>query len=318
MQRFFSIIIIFAILVVGGGWVLMKKSEEEAKVKRAEDLAAARRTFADKARAAAKETDTDAYHRSIRTAIASYQEELKKRVYAKKPEAFDPEAFKKRVDAEFVEGKIKEAQQKSMLESYELVKQSYDTLMGGNWKPELSQAGKADTRLDLYDIKRAKTDEGQPILEAKFFFWGVEESTRMAWGPMSIKYWKVEKEKVKEGRQMVEKDVEKVLGKVDGDSTPHIIVQSVAKRIDQFPSYVSIGHFWLPVMPREAVFADIEITYTAKTSGGESQTVLSWQKLKIPDAWKLAEGESWEADVIEATEDEIAGKEGQAAPEGEE
>ena len=69
MQRFFSVIVIFAILIVGGGFLWVRKSEEEAKVKRAEDLTAARRTFTDKARAAAREEDNDGYQRSIRTAI---------------------------------------------------------------------------------------------------------------------------------------------------------------------------------------------------------------------------------------------------------
>lgn len=316
MQRFFSIIIIFAILVVGGSWVFIEKSEQEARAKREADLAAARRTFADKARSAARESDNDGYHRSIRAALGSYQEELKKRVYQKAPEELDVAAYKTDVERRFKEGELKESQQKSMLEAYAIVRDAYDTMMAGNWKPVLSAAGKLDSRIDIYDVKRTKTEEGAPVLEGKFFFWGIEKATRMSWGSLAIRYWKVEKEKVKEGREMVEKDVEKVLGRVEGEATPHIIVQSVADYIPQFPSNVSIGFFWLPVMPREAVYADIELGYTAKTSGGDSTSDLKWEKFKIPESWKLGEGESWDADVIEATEDEIAGKEGGEGEEG--
>lgn len=153
------------------------------------------------------------------------------------------------------------------------------------------------------------------MLEAKFFFWGVEDSTRMSWGHLSLRYWKVEKEQVKEGREMVEKDVEKVLGKADGEAQPRIIVQNASKYIPEFPPYVSIGFMWLPVMPREAKLADIELSYVAKTPGGDHDSALKWEKFKIPDTWKLGEGEVWEADVVEATEDEIAGKEKEAGDE---
>jgi hypothetical protein len=319
MQRFFSIIIIFGILLVGGSWVWMKKSEESAKLKRADDLAAARRTLADKARSAAREEDNDAYEREIRAAIAAYNEELKKRVYAKAPEAFDPGRLKAEVDEKFAKSEMQEAQHKSWTEGYTIVRGAYDTLMSGNWRSSMTATSK-DIRLDLYDVKRAKDDEGKPVLEGKFFFWGIEDATRMSWGPLSLRYWKVEKEKVKEGKQMVEKDVEKVLGKADGDSTPRIIMQQPHKYVAEFPPYVSIGYFWLPVMPREALTVDIEIGFVAKTPGGDRDVVLKWEKLKIPDSWKLGEGESWEADVVEATEDEIAGKEGQeegAAPQEE-
>jgi hypothetical protein len=312
MQRFFSVIVIFAILLVGGGYLWVRKSDEDARIKRADELAAARRTFADKARAAAREQDNDAYMRSMRAAIQSYDEELKKRVYAKAPEARDPAAFKKKIDDQFQKGLIKEAQQKSMLEAYGIVKEAYDTMMSGNWRPVLSAAGKGDSRLDVYDVKRIKDDDGQSVLEGRFFFWGIEPGTRVNWGHLSLRLWKTDKEKVKEGREMVEKDVDKVLGKVDGESQPHIIIQDPQKQIAEFPSYVSIGFLRLPVLPHEAKVVDIEYAY----KHGDHDSVLKWEKFKIPDGWKLSESESWDADTVEATEDEIAGKEGAEAAEG--
>lgn len=307
MQRFFSIIIIFAILLVGGSWVFIQKSDQADQAKRAEDLAAARRTFLDKARAAVREENNDAYDRSMKAAIVSYKEDLTKRVYAKKPDAFDPGRYKVEADEQFKDQKLKEAEHKSRLEGYEIVRGAYDTLMSGNWRTALTAQSK-EIRLDIYDVRRAKDDEGKPVLEGKVFFWGIEDGSRVSWGPLSLRYWKIEKEKVKEGREMVEKDVEKVLGKADGESTPRIIIQAPNKYVSEFPAFVSIGYMWLPVMPREATFADIEIGFVSKTMGGDRDVVLKWEKFKIPESWKLGEGESWDADVVEATDDEIAGK----------
>lgn len=314
MQRFFSIIIIFAILLVGGAWIFMQKSDQAAAAKRTEDLGNARRSFMDKARSAVREENNDAYERDIKTAITGYNEELKKRVYAKDPAKFNPAAYKDLADEQFKEGLLKEAEHKSRMEGYTIVRGAYDTIMSGSWRTALTAQSK-EVRFDLYDVKRAKDDEGQPVLEGKFFFWGIEDNTRVSWGALSLRYWKIEKEKIEKGPEKgTEKEVEKVLGKADGESTPRIIIQGPSKYVAEFPPLVSIGFMWLPVMPREATFADIEIGLVAKTASGDKDIVLKWEKFKIPDSWKLGEGESWEADVVEATEDEIAGKEG--APEG--
>jgi hypothetical protein len=306
MSRFFSIIVIFAILVVGGGYLWMQKSEQDAKVRVGEKLVDARRNFSDKARAAITEDDDADYIRSIKAALKAYDAELKA-VYKEKPQWRDPEAFQKRVEAEFKEGKLNESQRKSMLEGYEIVKDAYDTLMAANWEPILTQKGEGDTRFDMYSVKRIRDDQGNAVLEAKVLFWGIEDNTRMTWGDIALRYWVKRMKEVKQGKKMVEEEVEEVLGKADGDATPRLILQDPKKYIDEFPAFVSVGYIWLPVMPRESHAMDIEYSYSAKKGGGKHDTQLKWEKFAVPERWKLKEGEAWEADVVEATEDEIAG-----------
>jgi hypothetical protein len=308
MQRFFSMIIIFAILVVGGGYLYTQKSGEEAKQDIMDKRAEARRTFADKARSAAREEDNGSYERAIQASIKSYDEELKKRVYAKRDEMRDPGSYEKEVDKQFKEGLIKEAQHKSMLEGYKMVRESYDTLMAANWRPVLTAKGMGETRLDIYDMHRTRDDEGNPILEGKFFFWGIEDTTHMTWGQLSLRYWGKAIEPVKEGRKTVEKEVEKVLGKAEGDAQPTVFIQNPGKYIPDFPSYVAIGYIWFPVMPREAFAVDIEYSYTAKIGGANVDSALKWEKFPLPSSWQLKEGEVWDAAPMEATEDEIAGR----------
>lgn len=308
MQRFFSVIVIFAILVIGGGYLYTQKADEEARQQIIDDRAEARRTFADKARSAAREDDENGYVRTITAALRSYDDELKKKVYAKKPAWRDPSGYEKEVNKQFAEGLIKEAQHKSMIEGYQIVREAYDKLMSASWKPMLTAKGNGETRLDIYEMRRTRDDEGNPILEGKFFFWGIEDSTRMTWGSLSMRYWTKSMEKVKEGRQMVDKEVEKVLGKAEGDSQPTVFIQNPYKYVADFPSFVAIGNIWLPVMPRDAYAVDIEYSYTARIGGANVDSMLTWEKLPIPPSWQLKEGEAWEADVIEATEDEIAGR----------
>ena len=139
-----------------------QKSGEEAKQDVMDKRSEARRTFADKARAAAREEDNSNYHRGIQAAIKSYDDELKKRVYAKRDELRDPAGYEKEVDKQFKEGTIKEVQHKSMLEGYKMVREAYDVLMAANWNPVLTAKGQGETRLDIYEMRRTRDDEGNP------------------------------------------------------------------------------------------------------------------------------------------------------------
>lgn len=307
MGRFFSIFIIFAILIGGGMYLYGEKTKQETEARIADSLADARRTFADKARSAANSDDDEDYQRSIQASLKAYDDELKKTVYKDEPEWRDPGAFKARVEREFEEKKLNEAQRKSMLEGYEIVRDAYDTLMAGNWTPVLTQKGAGDTRFDMYAIERIRDDQGNPVLEAKVLFWGIEDNTRVNWGSLALRYWHKQMKMVKKGRRKVEEEVEEVLGKADGDATPRFILQDPKKYIGEFPSFVSVGRIWLPVMPRESHLMDIEYSYTAKKGGGAHETFLKWEKLPIPSKWQLGEGEDWEADVVEATQEEISG-----------
>lgn len=308
MGRFFSIFIIFAILIGGGVYLYGEKSRQEAEARIEERLADARRNFADKARAAVSEDDEE-YLDSIQRALKAYDEQLKKSVYDDKPEWRDPEAFEKRVEKQFEEKKLNEAQRKSMLEGYEIVKDAYDKLMAASWKPLLTQKGEGDVRMDIYDFARIRDDQGNNVLEFKVFFWGIEDNTRVNWGNIALRYWVKRTKEVKKGRRKVEEEVEEVLGKADGDATPRFILQDPAKYIAEFPSYVSVGRIWLPVMPRESHAVDIEYSFVAKKGGGAYESYMKWDKLPIPSRWQLEEGATWEADVVEATEEEIKGVE---------
>lgn len=312
MKNFFSVIIIFAVLVAGGIFIWASRSAEQARIKVAEDLSDARRTFAQKARAAANQDDDDAYHRSMSAALESYKEELSKKVYRDHPDLRDIDAYKKTLDEKFEKNQIDEAKRKSMMEGYTIVKEAFDTILGGSWNSVLTAKGSADTRLDLYTIGTITDADNQPMLEGKFFFWGIEDNTNVNWGQLNMRMWVTEMGKVKEGGKMVDKEIEKVLGKAEGEAQPHIIIQAPAKYIDQFPAFVSIGYLRLPLLPREAKWVDIDYTYSTRVagSGGETQSTLSWKKMPIPDSWKLKEGQEWDADVVEATEDEIAGRDG--------
>lgn len=303
MGRF--IIITVGLLGLGGAYLWIQRSQEEARARTEEALARARRTFADQARAAVSD-ETEDYLANVKAALAAYGEELD-RVYETRPDWRDPEAYRREVERRFEEGELKEGQRKSMLEGYAIVKDAYDTLMAGSWRSVLTADGPGDVRVDVYRVERTRDGEGNPMLEGKAFFWGVEDSTRVGWDNLALRYWVRRSPEKGHGQETADGEGDEVLGRVEGGSTPRIIIQKPASYIPQFPSYVSIGRLWIPVMPREAHAVDIEYGFTVRKGGESYDILLKWPRWTIPVRWKLQEGEIWEADVVEATEDEIAG-----------
>ena len=304
MGRVVAVVIILAMIVFGGGFLWQQASLQESEKQTNAALAESRRSFGELARAAVRADDEGEYKRQILGALNTYEDELKRGVYADRPDLRDPTQFTAMIARQFEKGKLDEGRRKNALEAYGIVAEAYDVLKKGRWKSILNQAAPDGTRLDIYEMRRIRDSEGNPLLEARFFFWGIDDGARVSWGTLDLKYWRTVEKLVRRGRRKVVEDVEEVLGRASGDARPHIIIQKPQSFIAEFPSYVSVGYLWLPVMPRDAEKVDITYGYAAR-AGGEVQ--LKWTKLPIPERWQLKEGEDWDADVVEATPEEIAG-----------
>lgn len=300
MQRSFGLVIVVIILLIAGGYWWKNKSDEEARAEIAEKLGEAREDFAEASALAAKAETTAAYRRGIAVAMKAYQDALKKEVYARKKDWRDPEAFLKKLKTAEDKGEVKAAVAEKKRETYQIVRSAYDTIKS-DWHTTLSAVGPGGVRLDIYDL-HLKSDAPQPMLEGDFFLWGAEGKP-VDWGSLDVRYWTKREKKVR--RKTVE--VDEVYGKANGSATPRYIMYSPKDYIAEFPSNVAVGRVWWPAMPTEATRADISLDFTARSAGGKEPNRMEWTVEPIPAGWKLAEG-SWKADSIEATEDEIAGK----------
>lgn len=305
-----SILIILVVALIGGGILYQRHLQQVTEQEIEEGIREARRTFEDKAASIVGE-DTDTYVTRIHDALGAYGEELDD-VFEGHEELQNPDEYAELVKKQLEEGQLKESQASSMLEAFDMVKSAYDTLMRGSWKPVLTQTGPGVIRVDIYDFDRTEDTEGNPVLEGKVFFWGIQENTRVSWGQLRLEYWHMA-EPDAEMKRMLRKEgkptdlVEQVLGRAEGDSTPYIFLQSLDDYVRTFPSYVSVGLIRFPAMPQDAEKVDIELGFTARKGGDSFDVNFKWDKLEIPASWKLGEGEVWAADEIEATRDEILG-----------
>jgi hypothetical protein len=315
-------LLIVLLVAAGGGYYLYNNyAQQQARERVEEEVRDARRSFADKAASIVTEP-TEAYNRRIRSALKDYEDELED-IYDGHEDWRDVDAYKKEVERRFEEGELSEAQRKSMLEGFEMVRDAYDTLMSGSWKTVLEAVDEAaDIRMDIYDVVRVTDEQGNPLLEARAFLWGVEDSTRIGWGQLSLRYWTTGPAPSKTLRREARRqgldpdNMEYVLGRAEGTATPYIIMQSPSDYIEAFPPYVSLAAIRFPAMPREAETVDFSYGFSARKGGGRHEIAFTWEKMEVPSAWQLAEGDVWNADVVEATEDEIIPEE--EKPEGDE
>lgn len=316
-----TLIIVVLLALVGGGILYNNVATQQARQEVQDALYETRRTFSDKAASIIGEEDAE-YLDRIKAALAEYAKEIDA-VYADHPEWMNVDAYAERVEAQFEEGEIKEAQKKSMLEGFEFVKDGYQTLLAGNWKPVLTRATEDDAvRMDIYAVDRTQDFDGNPILEAKAFLWGVEDNTRVNWGQLSLRYWtmgepptkKIARELRRQGKNADE--IELVLGRAEGDAQPYVMLQNPNNYIETFPPYVAIAVIRWPAMPREAHAVDFTYSFTAKKGGSAHEAEFAWEKMPIPPQWQLGDDELWNADVVEATEEEIVPEEEKKKEEG--
>jgi hypothetical protein len=306
-----SILIILVVALIGGGLLYQRHRAQVTEQAIEEGLRDARRTFEDKAASIVTE-DTDDYLSRIKAALDAYEGEVDD-VYEGHEDMRDPDAYAEEVNRQLEEGQIEEASASSMLEAFELVKDAYDTLMQGAWTPVLTATGPGNIRIDIYDFDRTEDVEGNPVLQGKAFFWGIQENTRVSWGQLRLEYWytappdKEMKRILRKQGKPVDEEVLQVMGRAEGDATPYIFLQAVDEYIPTVPAFVSVGIIRLPAMPQDAEKVDIEYGFTARKGGDAFDVIAKWDQLEIPSTWKLGEGEVWAADEIEATRDEILG-----------
>lgn len=305
MQRSFGLVFVVVILLIAGGFWMKRNSDEKAKAQIEVKLTEARKAFAGASQLAAKADSTAAYRRGIQVAMQAYEDALSKEVYAKHANWRDPDAYLKKLKESEDKGEVKAAVAAKKRETFEIVKKAYDTLKGG-WHTTLSAVGPGEVRLDVYDL-HLKTDGPQPMLEGELLLWGVEGKP-VNWGSLDVRYWTKREKKKRRGKTEL---VDEVYGKANGSATPRYIMYSPKDYIAEFPSNVAVGRIWWPAMPPAATRADIDLDFSVRALGGEVDNRMSWTVEPIPAAWKLPEG-SWKADVVEATADEISGKNAEA------
>jgi hypothetical protein len=92
----------------------------------------------------------------------------------------------------------------------------------------------------------------------------------------------------------------KPYGAMEGGGEPYQKLNDPERFVDDFPSGVLFGTWWVELFPREATTTDLEIAADLRTPSGASRPLSFTFKLPVPERWKLPPGAAFQAEVREA------------------
>lgn len=92
----------------------------------------------------------------------------------------------------------------------------------------------------------------------------------------------------------------KPYGEMSGGGEPYQRLNDPERFVDDFPSGVLFGTWWVELFPREAATADLEVAVDLRAPSGASRPASFVFKLPVPEGWKLPPGATFQAEVREA------------------
>lgn len=155
-------------------------------------------------------------------------------------------------------------------------------------------------RLDLVSVEPAASPDGSPGLRIDFALWGAPRY--------------VERERV--DNRVVTRSVvpvafkriafsfldaaDKLYGDMSGAGEPYQKLSDPERFVDDFPSGVLFGTWWVELFPREAVKAKFEVALDLRSPSGAVHPAAFEMLLPVPENWKLPPGVTYKAEMREA------------------
>jgi hypothetical protein len=158
-------------------------------------------------------------------------------------------------------------------------------------------------RLDLLSIESGAPPEGgAPGLRIDFALWGAprylererngERTTVRNVVPVSFK---------RIAFHFVDA-AGKPYGEMSGGGEPYQKLADPERFVDDFPSGVLFGTWYVELFPREAQKVQLEIETDVRSASGAGHPASFRAELPVPDGWKLPPGAAFQAEVREAAQ----------------
>jgi hypothetical protein len=196
-------------------------------------------------------------------------------------------------------GKLKK-EQKEQLEDFQKYAESRLALLREGRYAVVASAAAEGLRLDLVSIETGKSPDGAPGLRIDFALWGAPRY--------------VERERANDrtvARNVVPVSFKriafdfldasgKVYGAMSGGGEPYQKLADPERFEEDFPPGVLFGTWYVDAFPREAARTVLTLAVEARGQTGADVTSTFRFDLPVPDAWKLAPGETYQAETREA------------------
>jgi hypothetical protein len=242
-----------------------------------------------------------------RAQLISWHASQIKKLYKEHPKQDVPDRFLVELEEKEKEKKKKDAAKKERFEKrYEWLKNIWDkTVSTGDYDTVLAQQ-KNGMWLEILDISPWVPPEGgKRSLKMDLLLWGPVHD-HISFKGIEIQFLREIPPENGRGKP------KKAIAKIEGGGPPNVLHPSgpnpaPEKWILEWPPGTSVGYYaGLPLLPPDATAISFKIGMDLRTYGGSTVPLeFSWQNIPVKDEWK-SEDAVWDADVGEATEEELA------------
>lgn len=255
---------------------------------------------------AAVQEAPDDRRRFDRMQLMSMNQKRFNSIFNKYPQFDIEDRYIKESEAKAKEGKRSKSKVAAVKERYEWLKGVWDkTVKTGEYKAALSQE-KHGVRFEITSIEKVSTDKGEK-LQLNILIWGAPKDA-VTFGGHTLQFIREIEDKDSRGR--IKKKM--AIHKIEWQGSPFILHPAGKnphpnKWIPQWPEPLAAGYYvGLPLLPADATKFSLEMGMTLKTVGGTTLPItMKWENVEIAPTWKAPDNAGFEADVAEATEEEL-------------
>ena len=227
-------------------------------------------------------------------------------IFRKYPQFDIKDRYIKESEEKAKEGKRNQARVEKVKERYEWLKGVWDkTVKTGDYNPALSMA-KNGVRFEITDIVPVETPNGKK-LRLNVLIWGAA-TDGVEFGSHTLQFIREIEDTDSKGR--VKKKM--AIHKIEWQGGPFILHPSGKnphpnKWIPEWPAPLAAGYYeGLPLLPADATKFSLEMGMTLKTVGNTRIPItMKWENVEIQPTWKAPDNAGFEADVAEATDEEL-------------
>lgn len=203
-----------------------------------------------------------------------------------------PDSYLAELERRYAAGRLREAEYKGFMESYEQVAEIWEAIAGGSYEPALTGMS-GPFRIDFFDA-RPTLVHGQRAIQGRFVLWGAQRDL------VEDEVSGIKQMRVRTHASFRDVDVKlydergRHIGALTFGLPSGSYVPVPEQRIETFPPLAFVGEYAIPLVPHEAARMEMRAVVTSRAATGtEIRGEFEWE-MPVPEFWKLAEGEAWE------------------------
>ena len=193
-------------------------------------------------------------------------------------------------------GKLKK-EQREQLEDFQKYAESRLAILKEGRYAVVASAPAEGMRLDLLSVETGKSPDGAPGLRVDFALWGAprylerertnDKTVTRSVVPVAFK------------RIVFEflDPANKLYGEMSGAGEPYQKLADPERFVDDFPSGVLFGTWWVEPFPREAATVKLDVDADVRAPSGAVRPATFTFTMPVPEAWKLPPGTAFQGEI---------------------